>query len=96
MPKKDFKTSKASPALSFISPESIEEVEGKREPLPKVERKTPPAGYKLNPEYIETKSKRVQILIQPSLHEAIKAKAEEEGISTNEAINQAIKEYVER
>ena len=93
MAKKDFKS---NTALNFISSESIERVEGKREPLPKMERKTPPAGYKPNPEYIETKSKRVQILIQPSLHEAIKAKAKEEGISTNEAINQAIKEYVER
>lgn len=93
MAKKDFKS---TPAMSFISQESIEQVEGKREPLPSISRKTPPAGYKANPEYIETKSKRVQILIQPSLHEAIKARAEEEGISTNEAINQAIKEYVER
>ena len=50
----------------------------------------------MNPEYIELKSKRVQILIQPSVHEAVKAKAKAEGISTNEAINIALREYTER
>lgn len=55
-----------------------------------------PEGYKPNPEYIETKSKRVQLLIQPSIHEAVKAKAKAKGISTNEAINEALREYTER
>ena len=83
--------------MSFISPASIEAVDGK-----KTKEKTPektgkaPAGYKPNPEYIETKSKRVQILIQPSVHEAVKAKAKKLGISTNEAINIALREYTER
>lgn len=44
-------------------------------------------GYKLNPLYIETKSKRLQLLIQPSLHEKLKSKAKAEGISVNELVN---------
>lgn len=93
--RKDFTT--ANPAMSFISPESIEAVDGKPATSSKgKKRKKAPEGYKPNPEYIETKSKRVQILVQPSVHEAVKAKARAEGISTNEAINEALREYVEK
>ena len=91
--KKDFT---ANPAMSFISQESIDKVDGKPALKPRGKKTKAPEGYKPNPEYIETKSKRVQILIQPSVHEAVKAKAKAEGISTNEAINEAIRKYVER
>lgn len=95
MAKKDFKTT--NPAMSFISQESIDKVDGKPEkPITVKSRSKAPAGYKPNPEFIETKSKRVQILIQPSIHEAIKARAQAEGISVNEAINTALIEYIER
>lgn len=90
MAKKDFKT---NPVMNFISQESIDKVEGKTKS--KTGKKKVPEGYKPNPEFIEVKSRRVQILLQPSIHEAIKAKAKAEGISTNEAINEAIKKYVE-
>lgn len=93
----------ASPAMNFISPESIEKVDGKQTAKKKTPSKatTPksnkaPEGYKVNPEYIETKSKRVQLLVQPSVYEEVKAKAKAEGISTNEAINEALREYTER
>ncbi len=79
--KKDF-TASGNSALSFISQESIDRAEAKTKPR---EAKKP------SPK--EIKSRRVQILIQPSVYDAIKAKAEEEGISTNEAIIQAMKEY---
>ena len=91
--RKDFT---ANPAMNFISPESIEAVDGKKQKKPAKKRSKAPEGYKPNPEYIETKSKRVQILVQPSVHEAVKAKAKAEGISTNEAINEALREYVEK
>lgn len=55
-----------------------------------------PEGYKPNPEYIETKSRRVQALVQPSVYEAVKAKATALGISTNEAINEALRAYTEK
>lgn len=94
MAKKSFKD---SPAMSFISQDTIDRVEGKK-PSTKASKKDSaktPAGYKANPEYIELKSRRVQILVQPSVHDAVKEKAQAEGISVNEAINQALKEYVE-
>ena len=70
-----------SPALQFISrPE--EEV------APPAERpEAPPEGYKVNPLYIETRSKRLQLLIQPSLYARVKARAEQEGLSVNELIH---------
>lgn len=96
MAKKTF-INKDNPAMSFISQSSIEAVDGRpKETSKPTGAKKAPAGYKPNPEFIETKSKRVQILIQPSVHEAVKAKAQAEGISVNEAINTALREYVER
>jgi hypothetical protein len=94
---KSFK-SDTNPAMSFISQESIDKVDGKQEgaTTPTGGKKKAPEGYKPNPEYIETKSKRVQLLVQPSVYEAVKAKAKANGISTNEAINEALREYTER
>lgn len=93
---KSFK-SDTNPAMSFISQESIDKVDGKQEgaTTPTGSKKAP-EGYKPNPEFIETKSKRVQLLVQPSVYEAVKAKAKAKGISTNEAINEALREYTER
>ena len=95
---KSFK-SDTNPAMSFISQESIEAVDGKpagKATNPKGKKKTAPEGYKPNPEYIETKSKRVQLLVQPSVYKAVQDKAKKLGVSTNEAINIALREYTER
>ena len=44
----------------------------------------------------ETKSKRLNLLIKPSLHEALVAKAESMDLSVNEAINLAVATFVRR
>ena len=46
--------------------------------------------YKRNPDLIEKKTRRVQLLMQPSLFEALKDAAEEKGISVNELIHQTL------
>lgn len=101
MAKKSFKT---NPAMSFISQETIDRVDGKPEQpktTPKKKATAPkratkaPEGYKPNPEYIEKKSKKVLLLVQPSLYEAVKAKAQAKDISTNEAIGEALRQYIE-
>ena len=87
MAKKTFKDS-INPAMSFISQESIDRAEG--ETPATADAKKPdkaPEGYKLNPLYVETKSKRLQLLIQPSLHEKLKRKAQAEGTSVNDLVN---------
>ena len=49
-----------------------------------------PEGYKLNPMYVEVKSKRVQLILQPSLYAKAKSKAEEAGISFNEYVHRIL------
>ena len=90
--KKNFKGT--NPALEFISTDTQEEPqEIKQTPATKKEA---PEGYKINPEYIEVKSKRVQLLLQPSTVDAIKALAKKKGLSMNEAINEAIQAYLQK
>ncbi len=53
-----------------------------------------PKGIKNNPEYIETKSKRVQLLMQPSTVEGIKKIAKKKKTSMNDLINFIVKDFV--
>ena len=92
MAKKTFKDS-INPAMSFISQESIDRAEGKTPATAEAKRPDKaPEGYKLNPLYIETKSKRLQLLIQPSLHEKLKRKAQAEGTSVNDLVNSILQD----
>ena len=90
--KKTFK--KDNPALSFMTP--VEEEEATVDVVKPVKRSEAPEGYKVKPEFIETKSKRVQLLLQPSTVDAIKTLAKKKGLSMNEAINEAIQEYLHK
>lgn len=104
--KKNFK--KDNPALSFVSVPGEEAKETAAEtdttetkaaaPIvalaERPTRKNTPPGYKPNPAYIEVKSKRVQLLMQPSIEKAITELAKEKGISKNEAIGEAIEDYL--
>ena len=85
-----------APELQFISKETIAAVDGAEEakveaPIPKGKEK-PPEGYKLNPMYIEVKSKRVQLVLQPSLYTKVKAAADAAGISFNEFCHSLLEE----
>ena len=42
----------------------------------------------------ETRSKRVQLLVTPSMFDALKALSAETGLSVNEIINVALSEYL--
>ena len=46
-----------------------------------------PKGYKVDPRFIETKSKRVQLMVQPSIVAKLQAQAKRERISFNELCN---------
>lgn len=46
-----------------------------------------PDGYKVNPLFIEKRTKRVQIIMQPSVFEKAKAKAEQNGKSFNDYVH---------
>ena len=77
------KSFKDNPALQFISDHSEEKKQ--------VETDVP---MKNNPLYIETRSKRLNILIQPSIYLKIKGLAGEESISVNELIHRILEDYL--
>ena len=84
MAKKTFSDSirgeEISPAMQFISKaENTAE-----QPIKATDA---PEGYRVDPRFIEIKSRRLQLLLQPSLHEKIKKQAAAEGSSVNEFIH---------
>jgi hypothetical protein len=96
--KKSFKAD-INPAMQFISQPFANITEAGpiatflNEPAEeKIPESKAPEGYKSNPVYIETKSRRLQLLIQPSLHLKLKARAKKERKSVNELINNFLEE----
>ena len=83
MAAKSFKT-QLNPAMKFITQQPEELTQPKAAEAPE--------GYKVNPLYIETKSRRLQLLVQPSLHDKIKARAIASGRSVNEYIHSLLEE----
>ena len=84
MSKKTFKSSLEkieNPALQFISnAASKKRTERKEQDI----YAPTPEGYRLVP---EAKSKRLQLLIQPSLYNRVKQRANENGTSVNDTIH---------
>lgn len=79
-----------NPAMQFIStPAPTEET---AEPATAPATKKTPEGYKLNPLYVETKSKRLQLLLQPSLLEKLRETAKAEGRSVNDLVHSILEE----
>lgn len=85
--KKSFKAD-LNPAMQFISTPTEDEREVATATAPA------PEGYKVNPLYIEKRSKRLQLLIQPSLYDKIKAQADTEGCSVNDLIHRVLEDAV--
>lgn len=96
MSKKSF--ADANPAMAFISTAENTEDFALSQPT-KEDLEAKESGHsvpmKRNPEYIETKSKRVQMLMQPSLYDAIKKEAKAKDISVNEMMHEILKNHVE-
>ncbi|WP_180007102.1 MULTISPECIES: hypothetical protein [unclassified Acinetobacter] len=96
MSKKSF--ADANPAMAFISTaENTEDFALTQPTKEELEAKENSSSVpmKRNPEYIETKSKRVQMLMQPSLYDAIKKEAKAKDISVNEMMHEILKNHVE-
>lgn len=81
---KSFKT-QFNPAMQFITQQPEE--------LTRPKAAEAPEGYKVNPAYIETKSRRVQLLMQPSLYAQIKELASGAGCSVNDFIHNILNDY---
>ncbi len=96
--KKSF-ISEDNPALRFLSSagenSQAEEAPAKKPAAKaKTPRRTPaaPEGYKINPQYIEKKTRRVQLIMRPSLYKAIQKAAKKAGLSVNDYIHSALEE----
>ena len=95
-----------NPTLQFISQPDQEEsaipqtaeirTKRKSATVPGSDRKAPPARRALPQFDEETKSRRLQLLLTPSLYEAIKSKAIAERLSVNELINSLLKDAIEK
>lgn len=53
-----------------------------------------PKGYKLNSLYIETKTKKLQLLARPSTIKEVQRIAKKNKVSTNEMINRILEDYI--
>lgn len=71
----------ANPTLQFITPPEEEKPQGES-------WRDHVAG--------ETKSRRLQLLLTPSLYEAVKEEAEQRGLSVNEIINLILKDAMRK
>ena len=89
--KKSFKAD-LNPAMQFISTPAEETTTGAGEGV--ASTKDAPEGYRVNPLYIEKRSKRLQLLVQPSLYDKIKAQADTEGCSVNDLIHRVLEDAV--
>ena len=96
--KKSFKSE--NPAMQFIGQQGVVEpvptesaIPGRS--IPPARRQDTPPPMKPNPLYIETKSRRLNLLIQPSLHDKIKGIAKGRGASVNDTIHQILQDYVD-
>lgn len=68
-----------NPALQFISTQT--------NPIEQNALHKAPEGYKQNPIYIEKKTRRLQLLMQPSLYNKLKARAQNNGCSVNDTLH---------
>lgn len=71
-----------NPALQFISAQTEQEEQPQQNRAAKV-----PQGYKQNPVYIEKKTRRLQLLMQPSLYNKLKKRAQNNGCSVNDTLH---------
>ena len=95
--KKSFKSE--NPAMQFIGQQGVVEPIPTAKPdgrsIPPMRQQDTPPPMKPNPLYIETKSRRLNLLIQPSLHDRIKDIAKGRGASVNDTIHQILQDYVD-
>lgn len=91
---KSFKDKLAqNPTLQFISTETASEAQKRPQEVEErpVSTNTQAAAKKPT----EAKTRRLQLLLTPSLYEQVKAAAEKDGLSVNEYINAALRAATE-
>ena len=79
-----------SPALRFITAKEEEQTVKEEKITPKKDEL--PQGYKISPVYIETKSRRLQLLLKPSIFKKLKQTADKKHTSVNDLVNSILEE----
>jgi len=87
MSKKNFQN-EFNPALQFISGSESEENQEQE-----IKKAVP---MKRNPLYIETKSRRIQLLMQPSLYDKLKDISTQNGTSFNDLVHTILEQYTKK
>ena len=89
MVKKTFKNAPLAdmtPQMAFISGAEQQPAFNQEQPAE--------AKYKLDSRFVEVKTKRVQLVMQPSLYAEAKAVAEANETSLNELVHEALRAYL--
>lgn len=53
-------------------------------------KQRPPEGFRIDPRYVELKSKRFNALLKPSIYNRLKEESRKTGLSVNELINRTL------
>jgi len=86
-------------AMRYITPSPSEDSVTNSQPVVAIEIDTlpvevPTVKMKPNPAYIETKSRRVQLLLQPTLHKRLTVMAKSERKSFNELVHSILEKHI--
>ena len=81
------------PSTPTDKEEAAQHTEAAAEPAA---REAVPEGYRLDPRFIEKRTKRVQVVLMPSIYRRAKACAEARGVSMNEFIHLALENLIDK
>lgn len=82
----------ASPIEAYFGEDTLNQTETAAPDEKTTAQDTVPDGYKLNPLFIEKRTKRLQLVLQPSLYDRIREKSAAEGISINEYCHRVLED----
>ena len=77
-----------------VAPDGIKMAAGATE-TGRIRKNVAPDGIKMAAEATETKTKRVQLVFQPTLYKMAKAEAKRRGTSLNDLVHIALRAYFE-
>ncbi len=88
----------SAPEEAYTEPQAVPEKPARRRPAPtpSTPRKAAPARRAQPLFDEETKSRRLQLLLTPSLYEAIKERASKERVSVNELVNTLLRDALRK
>lgn len=81
---------------AMLHPEKMAQAEARARKGTDRQMPEPKKEYKIQPRQKEARSRRLQLLLTPSLYGKVERKAKQLGISVNELINTVLEDVIER